>query len=32
MGARRGPLGSLEVQRQEGVVNASVVSEMECIP
>jgi hypothetical protein len=30
MGARRGPLGSLEAQRE--VVNASVVSEMECIP
>ena len=32
MGARRGPLGSLEVEWREEVVNASVVSEMECIP
>jgi hypothetical protein len=32
MGARRGPLGSMEVQRQDKVVNASVVSERECIP
>lgn len=32
MGGRRSPLGSVEVQPQEQVVNLSVVSEMECIP